>query len=354
MEDQKKKTTIKDVAAMANTSKTTVSRVLSGSNYPVREKLKKAVLDAAKELNYKPNVFGQLLRGGTSRQLGIVLPSVATPFYSQLITAVQKECVDNDYMPIIYSSYNDLDMVHSYIDALIHSQVAGALLSVLHWDESIGKRLDEADIPYVLFDQPHIEHKGYSIDFDFYSAGRMAADYLVKEGHKKNAFATGPLDRPSRKLLLQGFQDELASRKLTFGDDQLLVCNVVNQTGARPMKDYQCGQRLGKMILSLEDMPEALFAVNDMMAIGIMKELAENNVEVPSDISVLGFDNVEFCEMVVPALSTISQSAYKTGELATRLLCDCLNKKVNEKVKDNKKILLEPLLIERDSVKKNI
>lgn len=347
-EKKKRKATIKDVAAKANTSITTVSRVLSGSDYPVKEELKIAILDAAKELNYKPNVFGQLLRGGTNRQIGIVLPSITTPFYSQLITAVQKECMDNEYVPIIYSSYNNRDMVQSYIDALIHSQVAGALLSVLHWDENIGKRLDEADIPYVLFDQPHSEHKGFSIDFNFYSAGKMAADYLIKAGHREIAFATGPLDRPSRKLLLQGFQHEIEKQGLEFGEDQLLVCSTVNKTGASSMKDYQCGQKLGEMILNLEYIPEALFTVNDMMAIGIMKMLEVNGVKVPSDISVLGFDNVEFGEMIVPALSTISQSAYKTGELAARLLFDCLDGNVMR----NKKILLEPLLVERDSVRK--
>ncbi len=344
----KKKATIKDVAAKANTSITTVSRVLSGSDYPVKEELKAAILEAAKELNYKPNVFGQLLRGGTNRQIGVMIPSITNPFYSQLIAAVQKECTDNDYVPILYSSNNSPNMEKFYIDTMIQSQVAGALLSMIHWDESIGKSLDDAGIPYVLFDQPHDDERGASVDFDFYSAGKMAAEYLVRNGHQEIAFASGTIDRPSRKKLFAGFCDILDKCGIRFREENLLLCSTKERTGASAMKDYLCGQELGNMVLGMEFMPDALFTVNDMMAIGIIKQLEMNGVHVPSDISVLGFDNVEFGEMIVPALTTISQSAYQTGELASGLLFEQLG----GNARTQKKVLLEPVLIERDSVRK--
>lgn len=348
MQEKKKKATIKDVAARANTSITTVSRVLSGSDYPVKEELKTAILDAAKDLNYKPNVFGQLLRGGTNRQIGVVIPSITNPFYSQLIAAVQKACMDNDYVPILYSSHNSLHTEQSYIDTLIQTQVAGALLSLIHWDERIGMALEEAGIPYVLFDQPHDECGGAAVDFDFYSAGKMAAEYLIGNGHQEIVFASGTIDRPSRKKLFAGFKDIMDRNEMAFQDEDLIVYSTKERTGASAMKDYQCGQELGKLILDMDYIPDALFTVNDMMAIGIIKQLETSGVHVPADISVLGFDNVEFGEMIVPALTTISQSAYRVGELATNLLFEYLH----GKTMDKKKVLLEPVLVERDSVRK--
>lgn len=347
-EKKKKKATVKDVAAKANTSITTVSRVLSGSDYPVKEELKAAILEAAKALNYKPNVFGQLLRGGMNRQIGVVIPSITNPFYSQLIAAVQKECMDNDYVPILYSSHNSLHREQSYIDMLIQSQVAGALLSLIHWDESIGKALDEAGIPYVLFDQPHDDDHGAAVDFDFYSAGKMAAEYLIRNGHQEIVFASGTIDRPSRKKLFAGFRDQLEQCGIAFREEDMLLYSTKERTGASAMKDYQCGQELGRMVLEMEYIPDALFTVNDMMAIGIIKELETHGVHVPADISILGFDNVEFGEMIVPALTTISQSAYRTGELAVNLLFEQFEGRGLHK----KKVLLEPVLIERDSVRK--
>ncbi len=345
---KKKKATVKDVAAMANTSITTVSRVLSGSDYPVKEELRTAILEAARALDYKPNIFGQMLRGATSRQIGVVLPSIVNPFYSQLFTAVQNACRRRGYVPILYSSYNDRDTEQYHIDMLISSQVAGVLLSLICWEDGIRKKLEDMDIPYVLFDQPHEEYSGLAVDFDFYAGGRMAADYLLQAGHQDILFATGPLDRPSRRQMLHGFKDSVENAGYVFGDDQVLIYKEGIETGVSAMKDYESGRILGEMILGRAYLPDAVFAVNDMVAIGIIKKFEEGGVRVPADVSVLGFDNVEFGEMMVPALSTISQSAYKTGKLAADLLFESMD---GHEVR-HKRILLEPILIERESVRK--
>lgn len=348
MQDIKKKATIKDVAARAGTSVTTVSRVLSGSDYPVKEELKASIMAAAEALHYKPNLFGRLLRGGKNRQIGVVVPSITNPFYSQLLAAVQKECMDHGYMPIFYSSHNHLKTERSYIDMLIQAQVAGALLSLIHWDEETRMALEEAGIPYVLFDQPHDGYEGAAVDFDFYSAGRMAAQYLTGVGHRELVFASGPIDRPSRQKLFDGFRDAMKDHGLTLRDENLLVCAALKMKGASAMRDYQRGQELGRMVLAMDHIPDGIFTVNDMMAIGMIKELEMNGIHVPSQISILGFDNVEFGEMIVPALSTISQSAYPTGELAAGLLMECLEGQGAWK----RRLLLEPVLIERESVRK--
>ncbi len=347
-ESKKKKATIKDVAGVAHVSIATASRVLSGSGYPVKAELKSAILAAAQKLDYRPNVFGQLLRGGTNKQIGVVVPSISNPFYNQLFAAVQKACIDQGYMPILYSSHSDRSMEQYYIDMLIHYRVAGALLSLMGWEAGMRTRLEEAGIPCVLFDQPHEDPEVSSIDFDFYSGGKLAAEYLIGAGHQEIVFATGAVDRPSRKRLLAGFQAGLELGGCSFGEEQLVVHCVGKGTGASAMKDYQCGQELGEKILERPYIPDAVFAVNDMMAIGIIKKLETSGIHVPVDISVLGFDNVEFGEMIVPALTTISQSAYRTGELAAEILFESVAG--GSRIK--KKLMLEPVLVERDSVRR--
>lgn len=343
----KKKATIKDVAIKAGTSITTVSRVLSGSDYPVSGELRAEIMKATKELNYKPNVFGQLLRGAKNRQIGVVVPSITTPFYSQLISAVQKECMDKDYVLMLYTSQNNTRVERDCIEALIQSQVAGALLSLIHWDEDIGNQLNEAGIEYVLFDQPHEDYDGASIDFDFCAAGEIAANYFIDNGYHEIAFASGELDRPSRKKLLEGFKSAMAERALPLDNDFIIINTTIEKTGASAVKDYQCGSEIGKRILNMEYLPEAIFAINDMMAMGIIKQLEKNGIYVPADISIMGFDNVEFGEMITPALTTISQSAYQMGELAM----DLLTRNLTGNHKQRKSILLNPVLIERDSVR---
>lgn len=342
-----KKATIKDVAAQAGASITTVSRVLSGSDYPVSTELKAAILKAAEDLNYVPNKIGQCLRGGKSHQIGVVVPSITSPFYSQLIAAVQKECVNNDYVLMLYSSHSNEKGEREAIDGLIQNQVDGAVLSLIYWDESVGKRLDEAGIEYVLFDQIHDDYEGTSVDFDFYEAGRLAAGYLIDCGNRHIVFASGTLDRPSRKQLLKGFKSTMAERGIPFEDDFLIINEKRATVGASSVRDYRCGEEIGKKILSLEYLPEAVFAINDMMAIGIMKELEKNEIYVPADISIMGFDNVEFAEMITPALTTISQSAYQMGKLAMELLIE----NIVAKRKGKKSILMHPVLVERNSVR---
>ena len=256
--------------------------------------------------------------------------------------------MDNDYVPILYSSHNNPQTERSCINMLIQAQVAGVLLSLINWDEGINNALDEAGIPYVLFDQPHDDYDGAAIDFDFYSSGKLAAEFLIGNGHRELAFASGPMDRPSRKKLFEGFQDAMADHGMELKEENILVTAAARKSGASAMKDYQRGQELGSMVLERKRIPDALFTVNDMMAIGIIKQLQTHDVHIPADMSILGFDNVEFGEMIVPSLTTISQSAYRTGELAAKLLMECLDGARAWK----KRVLLEPVLVERESVRK--
>ncbi|MGI5172912.1 LacI family DNA-binding transcriptional regulator [Treponema sp. OMZ 840] len=342
-----KKPTVSDIAKAAGVSAATVSRVLSGSDYPVKKDVRKRILHIASSIKYKPNIFGQMLRGGTNREIGVIVPSLSNPFYAQLVSVVEHECIKRDYMPIICSSQNKSQLEEKHLDILQRKQVAGFLLSSIHVQGSFLKTLRNISMPLVLFDQPYNYAKTDNVSFDFLNAGYMAAQFLFANGHKDIAFVSGPFTRFSRKLLFEGYKKTFKEKHTRFPSENLIIAETDRKNTGFDY-DFHCGQYAGDLLLQRKYLPDAVFAVNDMMAIGLIKKFEKEGIQVPRDISVIGCDNIPFGEMFAPALTTINQSAFETGRLAT----DVLLNRIEGKSGEIKRILLPPRLIERESVRK--
>ncbi|MDD3903740.1 MAG: LacI family DNA-binding transcriptional regulator [Sphaerochaeta sp.] len=347
MADKPKKTTILDIAAIANVSTATVSRVLSNSDYPVKQEVREQILAIAKDLAYSPNLFSRMLKGADSKEIGVIIPSVANPFYSQLVASVEGVCIKHDYVPIICSSYNTPELQLKHIEMLKQRCVSGILISVLTTDDEVINQLKELDTNIVLFDQTFESKDFDSVNFDFYKAGYMATEYLVQNGHRNIAFATAPLERRSRKLFYKGYRKALEDYGIEFEVTNLVVSKVENDAITTDFH-YQNGKNLAKMILEKEKLPDAIIAINDMTAFGIINFFEANEIVVPADISVMGFDNIPFSEMISPSLTTIEQPINLTGRLATEMLIN----KIEQKTDYERTVKLEPKLIERKSVRK--
>lgn len=343
----KKNPTISDIAKMANVSIATVSRVLNNANYPVKEEVRNKILKIAREINYKPNIFSKMLKGGVSKEIGVIVPSITNPFYAQLVSAVEKECISRGYVPIICSSYNSSKLEKKHIDMFSQKQVAGMLMSTINNNKTLLKILSDLDMKFVLFDQNYEELDCDSVSFDFYKSSYLAVEYLIQCGHKDIALLTAPLDRKSRKLIYEGYKKCLKDKGLRFNSKRVIVSSA-SDTSERGEAEYENGRNLTRQLLESEMLPDAIVAINDMTAIGIIKELTSNGINVPNDISVIGFDNISISAMINPALTTMNQPSYETGILATRMLLDRIE---GREVKNNK-IVLQPTLIERNSVKK--
>ncbi|MFC2386360.1 LacI family DNA-binding transcriptional regulator [Treponema socranskii] len=348
MQDKpKKRPTISDIAKKAGVSSATVSRVLSGSDYPVSREVRKEILRIALGMHYKPNVFGQMLRGGTSKEIGVIIPSLSNPFYAELVSAVERECVERGYMPIICSSQNRFQLETKHLDILQRKQVAGLLLSSIHLAGAFLRTLRALPVPFVLFDQPYDYPEIDSVSFDFLAAGKTAAEFLFDAGHKDIVFVSGPLDRFSRKRLFEGYKKAFTKKRRRFSAQNVLIA-VFEQRRDDFDDDFYRGQFAAELLMKRRYLPDAVFAVNDMTAIGLIKKFEKEGVRVPSDISIVGCDNIPFGAMFVPALTTIDQSAVDTGRLAADIL---LNRIENKPVTVSR-IMLEPKLIERESVRK--
>lgn len=347
METCEKKATISDIAKRAGVSAATVSRVMNNSDYPVRAELRTRVLDAARQLNYKPNLFSQMLKGGYSREIGVIIPSITNPFYAQLVSAVEEECITHGYTPIICSSQNSIELEKRHLENLERRQVDGVLLSSINLSDMLLETLNLAAKAFVLFDQPAPCYEGDYVGFNFFAGGYMSTKHLLDCGHRDIAFISGPIDRPSRSQYFNGYRRALKDAGVRMNNRRVILCSDIS-SDASSETDFQFGWELGRLLMQSEFLPDALVAVNDMMAIGTIKYLESEGIHVPQDISIIGFDNISIGALVSPSLTTIAQPAIETGHLATKILLERLE---HQDVAESR-IILEPILIERESVRR--
>ena len=340
----KKQATIVEIARLANTSTATVSRVLSGADYPVSPALRDAVKRAAREVNYVPNAIGQSLKNGKSNDIGVIIPNFANPFYMQMISGIEFVCREQGYNPIFCSSNNDEDQELANIELLRKKCVEGLILSSIHKSPLDIRGALRMHKHVVLFDQETTLDDCDYVTFDFEGGGYMAVTSLLEKGHRHIAFLTAPLEkRGSRRALYRGCQRAVQD----WGGEarcELLVEDIKTENHTR--WEYENGRVLADSFLALEGHPTAAFVYNDMTAISVMNRLRQQGLRVPEDVSVMGFDNSLMSEFANPPLTTVRQPAYETGCLATQTILD----KIEGRSQTSCRINLTPQLVERGSV----
>lgn len=341
-----KKITIYDIAENVGTSSATVSRVLSNSNYPVNKNTRKKILDAALKMNYSPNLIGRMLKKSEGRDIGVIIPNISNPFYPRLVLGIETEAKKHGFNIILCNSFRDVSNEKKYIESMYQKQIKGIILSSIGEKHDFLKKLCENGVKIVGFDQNIDDFKCNKVGFDFTGGGVMAVDYLVKMGHEKIAFASSPLTRKSRREIFMGYKLGLLKNGINFLENYIFISEFEKEV-ENGAYEFESGVGLANKCLESENIPTAIFAVNDITAMGIMHGLINKGVNVPGDISVIGFDNIEFSAMVNPSLTTINQPSFETGKLACKILIENLTKDENDYVS----IMLEPSLIERKSVR---
>ena len=346
--------TINDVARAANVSNATVSRVLNRSDYPVREEIRRKVLETAERLHYMPNLFGRNLKIGRSNDIGVIVPSLLNPFYAETVAGIELECRKQGYNPIFCSSGHKVEKEREYADLLQQKCVEGLIISSISSDEEDIRHILDHTPNMVLLDQPAICNRCDSVTYNFFEAGKLAAGYLIENGHKDIAFLVPSFDRQSRVARLEGMKAAMAEAGLSFDTSRLFMLEEEApeikeddrmDTRSDGLRD---GAELAQAFLKSGCPATAVVAVNDIIALGVIHEFISNGVSVPGDISVLGFDNINISEMSNPALTTITQPSVEMGRIATRLLID----RINGEIRTSSNIVLGPSLVERESVRK--
>lgn len=337
--------TIKDIARLSESSIATVSRVLNNTDYPVTEELRERILKVAQEINYKPNIYGKMLKGGQSREIGLLIPNISNPFYAELVSGVERVCIKNDYTPIICSSYNMKKLEKKHLDMLIMKQVDGILGSFIGDTKKEIQELNADNMRYVLFDQTPDDKNAYNISFDFFQSGYKAAEFLLQNDHHNIAFLSAPFDRKSRTKIYNGFLKAHEEFNLMF-DEKNLIIHEMPEADLERNAEIQNGALLVRKMLDTIGLPDAIVAINDITALGIIQELYACKYSIPEDVSLISFDDIPLAGMVTPRLTTMRQPAFEIGKEAAKMLIN----QIEGQFIETKSILIKPELIERDTV----
>lgn len=303
--------TIFDVARRAGVSKSSVSRVLNGG--PVSSKTRQAVLDAIQELGYRPNVAARGLVTKRSQTVGFVLTDVADPYYSQIIRGVDAALSEKGYSLVLCSARWDNERELSYIRLLAEHRVDGLL--VLSGQTTSSEHIlhalsEEMERPIVVIDRS-IPGAGFdTIGVDDFAAAAGAVRHLINLGHTRIAHVTGPLNYHSGVHRLQGYRHALAQAGIPV-DDSLIVPGDFTKRGG-----YEAAAKL----FSRSEPPTAIFAANDVSALGVWQAAREWGLRIPEDLALVGFDDIELLSLADIPLTTVRQPRYDYGYMGTQML----------------------------------
>jgi LacI family transcriptional regulator, repressor for deo operon, udp, cdd, tsx, nupC, and nupG len=305
--------TIHDVAARAGVSTATVSRTLASPDL-VSEAARARVLAAIEATGYTPNVAARNLRARRTMMVLVVVPNIANSFFAEILRGIDDELVASGYGIIIGNLDNQAEREPRYVDLVFSGQVDAVLSMSARVPTANGRVMRAAGLPMATICVAIPETDLPFVMVDNRKAAAAAAAHLVELGHRRFGYIAGPADNLNNVERRAGFLAGIAAAGL---DPRAVI--------QWPGDFYlQSGAAVGREFLSRVDRPTAIFAASDYMAIGFMKTVSLAGVRVPGDVSVIGFDGIEFSEVVTPTLTTICQPRYELGRVGARLLLERL------------------------------
>lgn len=302
--------TIKQVAEQAGVSVATVSRVANGSGY-VSAAVRERVEAAMRALNYQPSALARGLRRQQTRTIGLLLPQMNQPFFSTLACAVERTLFAADYRTLICSSEENAAKEAAYIDILLGERVNGVILVPQGQDPEGVNRLLQANIPVVLVDRDLPDLPLSRVLSDNFGGAYAGTFHLLTLGHERIATISAPADNRTAQARVAGVRQALQDFGTAANPDLLL---------GGSLSEFEVGYQAGLHLLECPEPPSAVFALTDVVAVGVLHAAAQLGLALPADLSVIGFDDVPLATYVIPALTTIAQPIYALGQTAVEIL----------------------------------
>lgn len=323
---------IQQVAQKAGVSVATVSRILNG-NTSVSPKTRVKVEDAIEELNYEPSMLGRNLRNSETRLLLVLIPSISNPFYTEIINGIEDTAISKDYNILLCDTDSNPQRENIYFN-MIKKKLADGVISM---DPAINRdRLNELSNKHPIIQCSEYTEGGSIpyVSIDNKTAAYQGVKHLIKLGHEKIALVNSDETFLYARERRYGYEKALKEFDLPIKEEWIYH---TQQLG------FENGQQAIKKFLQLNDPPTAVFTVSDILAIGALKEINSQGLQVPNDMAVVGFDKIMFSNMTNPTLTTIAQPMYKMGCYAANMLI--------EKIKGNsvESIILDYELVIRES-----
>ena len=302
--------TIKDVAALAGVSFTTVSHVVNNSR-PVSADVRAKVEHAIVKLNYVPSAVARSLKARSTATIGLVVPNSTNPYFAELARGIEDHCGRSGYCVFLCNSDDDPTKQRHYLRVLQEKRIDGLIVASAGADGVLARTLADAGVPIVVVDR---EIEGLTADLvqiDHERGAYLATRHLLELGHVRIGCITGPVQMAVSAMRVHGFLRAMAERGIEIVKDGIVEGDFTIPGG------YVAG---GRLLDEVE--PSAIFAGNDMMGIGALRAAAERKIRVPEQLSIVGFDDIELSRYVYPALSTVGQSIVQLGDVAAQTLIE--------------------------------
>lgn len=310
--------TIADVARLAGVSKSSVSRVLSGNTSYMSEVTRLRVETAIHDLQYRPNMIARSLISNRTRTVGLLISDVSNPFYPEVIHGVEDVAVAHHYDVFLCNINYDLDRGLHFVRSLISRQVDGVMIMSSSMSDEWLTELTRYQIPTVVLDWHvrSIEGAAGNITVDFDTGICAAVDHLVALGHNHFAHVSGPLGLHTSRLRRDAFLSSLAQHGIDPAGVPIIEGNLSIDGGSRGLEQ----------LLSYSQRATAVFAANDLTALGIVWSARDQGLRVPEDLSVVGLDNIRLASEIHPPLTTVALPQAEIGKMAMQMLLDLLQR----------------------------
>ncbi|MBL8134861.1 MAG: LacI family DNA-binding transcriptional regulator [Anaerolineae bacterium] len=301
--------TIKEVAAHAGVSVATVSRVVNKNGY-VSEDLRLRVTEAMHLLDYKPSALARSLRRQESLTVGVLVPGLNQPFFAALVTIIQTTLFAAGYRIIICSSEESSDDEAAYVDMLIRQRVDGAIIAPTgRSSEAITPLLSK--IPVILIDRDLPNLPVNRILANNFQGGYDAMEHLLRLGHRDIALIGAQPHSASMDQRIHGARRAIADAGMAANSLRTLISE---------RSEFDVGYAFTRDLLRRKRRPTAVFALTDVIAIGVLHAAAEVGLKLPDELSVVGFDDIPLSSYLIPSLTTVAQPINRMGEAAADLL----------------------------------
>ena len=337
-----KPATIKDIAKQLNISLSTVSRALRNAS-DVNPNTKKAVMALSEELNYQPNKLALSLRQKQTHTIGVIVPNLDYVL-SLMVRGIDEVALEAGFTVMVCQSNESFEREILNTSRLLESLVDGFIISVSSESKSFEhfKKIQERNLPVVVFDRvtPHL--KAPSVRIDNEEGGFLATEHLIEQGYRRIAVLAGPENLGVSNSRMEGYLTALKKHKIKK-DPALIVHCDFNQ-------DYAYFATLE--LLAMKKRPDAIFTISDRMAIGAMLAIKKKGLRMPEDIGLVGFNNEPVTSLVTPTISSIDMPSFELGKAAAKLFIETMHNKENMILEE--KVLRTKLIVRESSQKLTI
>lgn len=334
-------TTLESISKELGISVSTVSRVLNGKSdkFRISKKTQELIFQTAKKLNYTPNQLARGLRLKKTFTIGYIIPDISNPFFSSIAQSVERSARKFGYSVLLSDSEESTEIEKQILKLILQRKVDGLIISPVGQDVKHILDAQQKHIPIVLIDRYFPNLNIPFVTSDNYRGALEAVSYLIENGHKRIACIQGLQNTMPNIDRVKGYKEAFIKHNLPI-DESLIVGDSFGEEN---------GYIETKILLKRTEKPSAIFAVSNLISLGVLRALREENLDVPKDISIISFDDQPYSSLLATPMTTVTQQSSEIGFIATKLLIDNIDSK---RIVESNGIFLPTKLILRKSVKR--